>query len=85
MGRSLSALRVELAGRILFERQNLEMAVGALGFPEQGRGREEKSLPGVRAQVVAEMGVNLRFKWYFPPCCSLVQPTGKSWVETTWS
>ena len=59
MGRSLSALRVELAGRILFERQNLEMAVGALGFPEQGRGREEKSLPGVRAQVVAEMGVIL--------------------------
>jgi hypothetical protein len=59
MGRSLSALRVELAGRIVFERQNLEMAVGALGFPEQGRGREEKSLPGVRAQVVAEMGVIL--------------------------
>ena len=59
MGRSLSALRVELAGPILFERQNLEMAVGALGFPEQGRGREEKSLPGVRAQVVAEMGVDL--------------------------
>jgi hypothetical protein len=59
MGRSLSALRVELAGRIVFEQQNLEMAVGALGFPEQGRGREEKSLPGVRAQVVAEMGVIL--------------------------
>ena len=58
MGRSLSA-QGQLAGRISFERQNLEMAFGALGFPEQGRGREEKSLPGVRAQVVAEMGVIL--------------------------